>query len=164
MANRPRLAGVTFRKARMDDLEALLDGGAECFKDGHPTLVYGYEREKTAKFMSLVMDRFEAINLVAEKDGQIIGAIFGVLLPDFFSSHLLGKECFFAILPAHRSLVLASEMVRHFTKACLQCGATAVEFAPSTDPKWLRYRKFLARMGFEEQHVAMRFKPARETN
>ena len=158
------LKGILLREANPGDIDTLLDLGAELLASGHPTLVNGFDPEKSRHYLLWIMACATAVNLVAEKDGDVIGALFGVLLPDMFSADVLGQEAFFGVFPQHRSFDLASEMIRTFTQTCFAVGATMVQFSPSTDEKWSRYRKLLARMGFEEVHVAMRFRKVLVSN
>jgi RimJ/RimL family protein N-acetyltransferase len=157
------LKGILLREANPGDIDTLVELGADVFAE-HPTLPHGYDPDKARMYLLWIMGRNEAVNIVAEKDGEIVSALFGVLLPDMFSVNVLAQEAFFGIVPQHRSFELAREMIRAFTQTCFACGATAVQFSPSTHEKWSRYRRFLARMGFEEVHVAMRFKRILETN
>ena len=160
----PANQGITLRLAVQDDIEALLDVGEEVFGEGHPSLTLGFDRAKSEKYMNWLINRDTAFCLVAEKDGLVIGGLSGILLPDFFSPDILGTEIFFGIRKGYRSIALAHDMVRVFTRICLELGATSVRFTPSTAPKWLRYRRFLGKMGFEERSVTMEYRPASGRN
>jgi hypothetical protein len=156
--------GVTIRVAQPDDVEQLLDIGEEVFGDGHPALLRGFEREKSRKYINWLLGQTSAFCLVAEKDGLVIGGVAGIILPDFFSPDVAGNEIFFGVRENYRSIALAHDMVRVFTQVCLELGATNVRFNPSTDPKWSRYRGFLAKMGFVERSVTMEYRPVSERN
>ena len=156
--------GVTIRLARAPDVEQLLDIGEEVFADGHPALVRGFERDKSRKYMEWLLTTSSAFCLVAEKDGLILGGLAGLILPDFFSPDVVGSEIFFGVRAQHRSIALAHDMIRVFTQVCFELGATTVRFNPSTDPKWSRYRAFLAKMGFVERAVTMEYRPVSERN
>lgn len=160
----PANAGVQMRLATPEDIEGLLVVGEQVFGGGHPTLTQGFDRDKSRKYLIWLMERDTAFCIVAEKDGLIIGGLAGIMLPDFFSNEISGTELFFGVADGYRSVSLAHDMVRVFTQICLQMGATNVRFNPSTDPKWLRYRQFLAKMGFEERAVTMEYRPVSERN
>jgi len=160
----PANAGIHMRLAVPDDIDGLLAVGEEVFADGHPALKLGFDTDKSRKYLLWLMQRDTAFCLVAEKDGLVFGGLAGILLPDFFSTDVVGSELFFGILEGHRSGVLARDMVRAFTRICLELGATSVRFTPSTAPKWLRYRRFLGKMGFEERSVTMEYRPVSGRN
>ena len=156
--------GVIIRLAGAEDIEQLLDIGQEVFADGHPALMRGFERDKSRKYLQWMLTQNTAFCLVAEKDGLLIGGLAGMILPDFFSPEVAGTEIFFGIRHQHRSIALAHDMVRVFTQVCFELGSTTVRFNPSTDPKWSRYRAFLAKMGFVERSVTMEYRPVSERN
>jgi len=160
----PANQGVVLRLAGPEDVEALLDVGEEVFGEGHPSLTLGFDRTKSQKYLNWLLSRDTTFCLVAEKDGLVIGGLSGILLPDFFTSDVAGTEIFFGIRKGYRSIALAHDMVRVFTRLCLEMGATSVRFTPSTAPKWLRYRRFLGKMGFEERSVTMEYRPASGRN
>ena len=156
--------GIVIRLAQPNDIEQLLDIGEEVFGDGHPALIRGFDREKSRKYIQWVLAQTSAFCLVAEKDGLIIGSLAGMILPDFFSPDVAGNEVFFGVRQQYRSIALAHDMVKIFTQVCFELGATQVRFNPSTDPKWSRYRAFLAKMGFVERSVTMEYRPVSERN
>lgn len=156
--------GIRIRLAQPDDVEQLLDIGEEVFADGHPALIRGFERDKSRKYLEWTLTQNAAFCLVAEKDGLILGGLAGIILPDFFSPDVCGNEIFFGVRESHRSIALAHDMIRVFVQVCLELGATNVRFNPSTDPKWSRYRAFLAKMGFVERAVTMEYRPVSERN
>jgi hypothetical protein len=156
--------GIVIRLAQPDDVEQLLDIGDEVFADGHPALIRGFERDKARKYVEWLLHQNSAFCLVAEKDGLILGGLAGIMLPDFFSTEVAGNEMFFGIRESHRSIALAHDMIRVFVQVCFELGATNVRFNPSTDPKWSRYRGFLAKMGFVERAVTMEYRPSSERN
>ena len=156
--------GIVIRLAQPDDVEQLLDIGEEVFGDGHPALMRGFERDKSRKYVNWLLGQSSAFCLVADKDGLVLGGLAGIILPDFFSPDVAGNEIFFGVRQKYRSIALAHDMIRVFVQVCFELGATNIRFNPSTDPKWSRYRAFLAKMGFVERSVTMEYRPVSEKN
>lgn len=89
------------RRAVPNDIFALLDMGEAFFKEAGWDKHAEFDRDSFAMTCALLMDN--AVLLVAEKDGAVVGMAGAGLSPAYWNHKVLtSQELFFYCVPAHR--------------------------------------------------------------
>ena len=83
-----------------------------------------YSPERVAKTAETMIDA--GFCIVAEKDGNVVGAMMGDVYTPWYTTDKLGLDYTFYVEPEHRNGLMAAKMVKMFETWCISMGATQI--------------------------------------
>ena len=87
--------------------------------------------------------------IAARLDGEIVGALFGIINETFFSDDRVGLVTFFYVYPKHRMTAAAPKMLYVFQEWAKKRQAMEIMVSVTTALRIKESDKFLQRIGFE---------------
>lgn len=102
---------MIIRQADAHDLPVLLQMAAAMHAESPAYNSIEFDKAMTECFLEFVVEGDDYIKLVAEKDGQIIGALLGHISCFFFSPKKRACDIAFYIYPAHRGSMAAPKLI-----------------------------------------------------
>lgn len=108
------------RPARVEDIPAIVEKGKRLHAESsYMHVTYAPERaEALCKLLILA-----GFIVVAEIDGEIVGAMLGDVYTPWYTNDLVGIEYSLYIEPERRNGLIAVKMVRAWEKWCIAMGA-----------------------------------------
>lgn len=138
---------MIIRKATHEDLPRLL----ELARAMHAESNYSpepFDDGMCGTFLEMVVSEDQYVALVAEKKGEVIGAMLGILVPFFFSVRLRASDIAFYVLPAHRGSMAAPMLMLAYEDRMRQKGAVKFYQGVTTNVDTQRSHEFFLKMGY----------------
>lgn len=136
------------RPATFDDLNTLVLMGETLHKESPRWSRISYSRAKVADMLARLVAQPWGLLLVAEQDGEIIGAIAAMALPHWASDDILVEELSFFMKPEHRGSLAAARLICSFKKWAELKGGVWAHAGTSTGVEAERTAKLYERLGF----------------
>lgn len=137
------------RRATLEDMPALLRMAAAMLANSD----YSTFDVDEARFVSfagpLVTHGFV---IVAEKDGQVVGALLGDVVTPWFSTKRMGVEYAVYIEPEHRNGLMAARMINQWAQWCKEQGA--VQCRPGISTGNFEVARLYEALGFKQCGMA----------
>lgn len=141
---------VEVRPARTGDVEAILAMGAALHAESPHFRTRHYSEQKVRELILRLIeddgDRF--LCLVAEREGEPIGYIGGVLVEDWFGDDTYAADISFYVVPPCRGGRAALQLVMAFERWARERGATRICPATSTQVRSESVLGFYAKLGY----------------
>lgn len=134
------------RRATADDLEALVILGRSLFEESRFRYMT-FNETRLANTLAYCIDR-GFCEVVIGPAGNLVGMMFGILGPTFFSDDLTVVELVCYVLPEHRGARVCEPMVQHFIGWATRSGALEAQVGSSASINTEAARKFYERQGF----------------
>jgi GNAT superfamily N-acetyltransferase len=136
------------RTATPEDLSTILDlaevmHAESRFKD------LPFSRAKVSHIFAQLIDGAGLV-LIAEQDGEVIGAIAGVVIELWFSPTKVAQDFGLFICPEHRGGMHAVRLIKRYIEWAKAQGATAVEMGINTGVQVEQTGKLLHHLGFTQ--------------
>jgi GNAT superfamily N-acetyltransferase len=133
------------RQGTVDDIPRIIEMGRHlCDSTSYKHITMSPERVRVTCETMITHGFF----IVAEKDGEVIGAMLGDVFQPWYSEDKLGIDYTFWIEPEHRNGLLAVKMMKAFETWCISMGAKQIRPGIGTGDK-----------GAERLYSAMGYKP-----
>lgn len=120
------------RPARVEDIPTIIEKGKRLHDESsYVHVTYSPERaEALCKLLILA-----GFIVVAEIDGEVVGAMLGDVYTPWYTTDLVGIEYSLYIEPEHRNGLIAVKMVRAWEKWCTAMGAKQLRPGVGTGDK-----------------------------
>ena len=108
------------------------------------------------KFSALVrrlIDNTAGMVAVAERDGEIIGAIAGLVTEHYFSDALVSYEFGLYVLPEHRGTLAGYRLAKTYVAWARERGATVIDMSITTGITTERTGQIYERLGLVQTGV-----------
>lgn len=133
-----------------DSDAAFVREAAVRFMEYHPIEV-DYDEDTLLRVLENVADH--GIFIVAEKDGQTVGAVGGMIVPyQYAPMYLVGAEMFLWIDPEHRQSSAAKELVEAFEQVSKASGCRFVTMCSTIHTPY--FEKFLEKQEYSKVETA----------
>ena len=129
------------RKGKEEDIERIIEMGLRLTKESsYSNTIMSPERVRTTCETLITHGFF----VVAEKDGEVIGAMLGDVYQPWHSFDKIGIDYVLYVEPEHRNGMIAAKMIRNFESWCKSMGAKQVRPGVGTgNPSGIRLYKGL---------------------
>lgn len=118
-----------------------------------------FNRERLLNvFARGLADTHRVLFLVAEEAGQLIGSLYGELVPYYTFDGILATDKWLYIKPGRRGLGAGRQMVRQFEQWARAQGAVEMMISPMTGIATERTVAFLQALGLTPCGVAMKMR------
>lgn len=108
----------------------------------------GYSPSKAWNLITHLIANKDAIVLVSEVDGDIVGMLLGYVSEQFFSSALTASELVVYVKPESRGGSSAARMIRAFEEWAIGRGVKEIQLGVSTEVDAPRTVGFYGRLGY----------------
>lgn len=152
---------VKVRPAQHEDVPAVVDLGARLHAESDTYREFPYSRMKARAIAlrclgSLMAPAEDAVLLVAEDEGRVVGMLGGYLSDGVFVDDMLVATDFtFYVEPKHRGTMAAVRLVKMFELWARTAGATHISPGISTRIEDDRTQRFYERLGYAPSGVSM---------
>jgi hypothetical protein len=94
----------------------------------------GFDQAKVFRLFVTVVENPDYFGIMVEKDGEVIGALFGLVQEYYFSRKKFALDLGFGLLPDHRHLAktVLPRIIRAFESWAKRAGAVEVAISTST--------------------------------
>tara|TARA_R110000787_G_scaffold97868_10_gene201630 strand:+ start:116 stop:571 length:456 start_codon:yes stop_codon:yes gene_type:complete len=137
---------MLIRPGRASDVDGLVELGRKHHAEGFTRL--GYDGAKVEKLIMSHMTDANKFGRVAEKDGEIIGAIAGWMGEYPYSRDLVATDSWFFIDPTKRGGVAALRLMAEFKTWARERGAKEIYISVSSGYHLEKMDKLFNRVGF----------------
>lgn len=142
---------VEIRFAQDADTETLVRFGKALHAESPRYTTRDFSEEKLrdtiAKFQGDINSN--AVTLVAERNGELLGVLAGAIVPDWFGMNSIACDLTFYVPPEHRGGRAALLLLRHFETWARMRGAAVACLGISTQIKAESTLGFYEKMGYE---------------
>lgn len=108
-----------------------------------------YASDKVARIFAQLLES-KSFVMVAEKDGQIVGAMAAIVMELWFSTAKTAQDFGLFIHPNHRGGMLAVRLLKRYAEWAQAQGAHAVEMGINTGFKVEETGRLLGHLGFTQ--------------
>ena len=102
------------RKAELKDLAALVQIGQLFHAESEHYRRLSYSGIKVLLTLKSLLSNDNAMLVVIEKDGQIVGGMAAMVFEEWYSNEKLATDICIFILPEHRGTSAAFELIEHY--------------------------------------------------
>lgn len=120
-----RTGAYNVRQATEDDILDIAYIGKKFVKESQNTHL-GWSQDKVIQTLQEVIHRDDFLNLVLEKDEEIVGFFTAFATPSFFSDKLQAVELAWYVLPDHRKSRQSLKMLDEYEKWAKERGITQI--------------------------------------
>lgn len=143
------------RDATREDLEEIVDLGAQFFAESPTYCELGYAPEKIALLALRLIESPDGFVRVVERDGGLIGGMMGVAQEHWASEAVIASEVVLFVRPGARGSVLAGQLVEQFVawgrkRGCVRCLAGS---SSGVQPELCA--KLYERLGFKRNSIGL---------
>lgn len=116
---------ITIRPATLSDVERVAELGRNFFDEAGWSDVASWDDVSIRRSLSFMVDSDDAILIVVDDGGCVVGMAGGVVSPAYFNEHLrIGQELFWWVMPEYRTGV-GSRLLSTLEDAARERGASA---------------------------------------
>lgn len=134
------------RHATLSDLPAILELARLMHMESRFKGV-PHSSEKVGQIFSKLIDGAGLV-LVAEKDGELVGAIAAAVIELWFSTVKVGQDFGLFVHPTHRGGMLAARLVKGYERWAKSQGAYAAELGINTGLQLEKTGLLLSHLGY----------------
>ena len=152
---------VKVRIGTHEDIPAVVDLGARLHAESPTYRDFPYSRIKVRAVLqqcvgTLMAPAEDAVMLVAEEDGRLIGMLLGYLTEGVFVEDLvIATDLTFYVEPEHRGTMAAVRLLKAFEVWARTHGATHIAPGISTRINDERTQRFYERLGYASSGMSM---------
>lgn len=144
------MSRTVYRRATPQDLAGIVRLGEEMHEEtAFSNIPFSIDRT-VSETMRCIMEPSNFCG-VAERDGKIVGILFGYLDKPFFSDELIGYDIVWYVDRATRNSMVGPRLLKGFEAWVKAFGGVAVLTTLGSNVKPERVGKLMERMGFEYQ-------------
>jgi len=149
---------ATIRKANEMDIEHIIVLGYELHQNSlHSKLEYSVEKVARLLFDALTND--DALLLVAEKNGEIIGGFFGFVTEQWYSYDKVAGDYSLFIHPDHRGGMTAARLITKYKQWAHEKGAISASLGITTGIQVEQTSKLYEHLAFKKIGALFEFTP-----
>lgn len=111
--------------------------------------IYEYDETKVLRFISDLLSNEDAYSRVYERDGEVVGAMFGWVHEFWFSGERCASDLVLFVHPEHRGTMAAARLINGFVEWAADRGAREVNINITSGVYVERTGKLYERLGFE---------------
>jgi len=123
---------TTIRPATKDDLDLLMLIAVSMHAESPRYSKLSFSHDKVLNLFVTLMSSQNCLLLVAERGGDVIGAVAGFVAPHWFSDDLVANEYGVFILPEHRGGLTAVRLARAYIQWGKMMNAKLIQIGIST--------------------------------
>ena len=140
---------IHYRQIEWPDIPKILELGERMHKESPFFGQYEFDRDEVTNYIahSLNNPQYE-FNLVAEKDGEIIGGMLGTVSKLTFCKHYMPNELIVYVEPEHRKGTVGIKLIKAFEKWAYEKGFTSTSIGFSTGINTDRTIGLYERLGY----------------
>lgn len=144
------------RNANLLDVYRIVELGAMMHAASrHSALTY--DPDKTRKVVESLIDYKDAIAIVAERNGKVIGAFLGIAEEHFFSKDKFSFDLATFIDPDHRGGFLAASLLKAYVKWAQDKGISCINAGVASGINHDVSIRLYERIGFVQTGVTLEF-------
>ncbi len=150
---------MTIRAARLEDEDAIVALGAVMHAEApaHRGSVYSADRAR-ATFRRLLTDSQNALILVGERGGEVVGLFVGVHTEHWCIDESMTADLVLYVHPAHRGGLLGPRLIREYIDWAGDRGASRVLISTSTLINTRGFGRLMTGLGFTEVGVGFQLR------
>lgn len=110
-----------------------------------------YKLEELADTLISIAEK--GIFLIAEKDGEVMGGLGGVIVPHHYSpATLMATELFLWVNEEHRNSTVGPRLLKEFEEFAAECGCTHISMTSTV--RTPNFKNYLNKKGYTEAETA----------
>jgi GNAT superfamily N-acetyltransferase len=117
--------------ATVKDVARLAEMGEELHASSDHR-VLGFDRTKVERLLTALINDPNGVVFVSRRDGIVVGAFAGAVVPNWFSDDLIGVDYSFFVLPDARNDMRGTTLILAFVRWCQRRGARQVRVGITT--------------------------------
>lgn len=115
-----------------------------------------FDAEKTAAMLGNLIENPQAVALVDEKEGQIVGMMGGFVMEHLFGHDKVAADIGLYVVPQYRGTSTAPRLLRAFEDWAKENGARDIVLGISTEVTAEATRGLYMKLGYEQSGYLMR--------
>ncbi|MGB1651599.1 MAG: GNAT family N-acetyltransferase [Acidimicrobiales bacterium] len=144
------MSKTIYRRATPYDLTGIVKLGEEMHQEtAFSNIEFSVERTASEAMRCIMSGNYFAN--IAEKDGEIVGLLFGYLEKPFFTEQVAGYDCVWYVSRKVRNTMVGPRLLKQFEAWTKMHGGSIVFTTLGSNFKPERVGKMMERMGFEHQ-------------
>lgn len=143
------------RLANLEDSERIIELAFQMHAESARYSRYAIFDEQLEHLVSALIERPEGCLLVAERNGRIVGMLWGHIDTFFFSQVRIARDFLLYIEPMSRNGRAAFGLVKRFETWAFESGAAEVDLGVSADIDNEKAVKFYERLGYAPTGLIM---------
>lgn len=140
---------VTIRRYQTTDFDRALALGHLMHKESYYSFMEFSDKKVRELFDNSLRDENTYHFNVAEKDGEIVGFMFGIKHPHFFSDEEVSGDLFFYVRQDLRGSMIGIRLIKGYMEWAKEQGVSYAQLGITTNINTDRTSALLERMGFE---------------
>jgi GNAT superfamily N-acetyltransferase len=143
------------REATLDDLPRLLLLGRRMHMESERFQRLTFDRERLSKTLQFAIESPEFFSWVAESDDVVVGGMFAVLTPHWFSPDLTSSDLALFMQPEHRGTMAPVRLLNAYAAWARGMGAKHILFGVMTGVHVEETARLCERLGWRRAGVVM---------
>jgi RimJ/RimL family protein N-acetyltransferase len=145
---------MIIREATLKDVIAMLDMASLMQQESPKFSHNSFDAVKASGLFTTLVVKDNGIAFIAEKDGQPVGMIGGMVVEQFFSHDLYACDFGVYLKPEHRGGSAVIKMIKAFEQRAIELGAKEISLGISTEVHAERTASLYERLGYVRSGIS----------
>lgn len=143
------------REATIEDLDRLVVLGRCMHRESERFSQLAFDADRLRNTLRSAIESEHAFTWVAERGGVVVGGMFAMLTPHWFSADLTSCDLALFMLPEHRGTMAAARLLNAYGTWARSCGAKHILFGVMTGVHVEETVRLCERLGWRRAGVVM---------